>query len=67
MLTNKYKGMFYPILGINKTIGSRDLEGLYPGCINSGAFYGIDLYGPELNQDLSRFVPIFKKAEDKGL
>lgn len=66
-LTKKYKGIFYPILGINKTVDCNVLEELYPLCIESGAFYGIDLYGPEQDQNISRFVPIFKKAENIGL
>ncbi|MGL1890125.1 MAG: hypothetical protein OCD02_00795 [Spirochaetaceae bacterium] len=66
-LTTKYAGIFFPILGINKKIGTEELDTLYSKCIDSGVFYGIDLYGVELSQDISRFVPQFDYAEQKGL
>ena len=68
-LQEKYKSKidFKPDLGINKDL---NLEKVYSDgikCLESGSFYGIDLYGQEINKDLSPFVKLYDIARDLNI
>jgi adenosine deaminase len=68
-LKAKYNGRieFRPEVGINKNI---DIQCAYKNaiaCIESGEYFGIDLYGPEKDMSLDRFVDVFLVAGKKGL
>lgn len=68
-LQDKYKSQidFKPDLGINKDL---EIEKVYTNgikCLESGAFYGVDLYGQEVGKDLNPFVKFYDQAKDLGL
>ncbi len=58
---------FRPELGMGKTFDFTSIKKWAPECIESGIFKSIDLYGPEVLDDLEKFKPLFKLAEKKGL
>lgn len=66
-LKDKFKGVFNPVLGINKMTPEDELNNLYFDCVKQDTFHGIDLYGPELNQNLEKFIPIFEEADKYSL
>jgi adenosine deaminase len=58
---------FRPEIGINKNV---DVEIVYKNaieCIESGEYFGLDLYGPEKDMRLAGFVNLFRIARNKGL
>lgn len=54
---------FRPDIGINKDLPIDKVYEYGEQCIDSGVFFGIDLYGKEANQNLKPFVDLFKTAE----
>jgi len=63
----KYSSVFTPILGMNKTITDEVLHEWVPVCLESNLFVGVDLYGLELGQDISRFTSLYDLATRKNL
>ena len=58
---------FRPELGMGKTF---DIEKIYkwaPELLESGVFNSIDLYGPEVEDGLDKFVDIYKLAAKLGI
>ncbi len=58
---------FRPEIGINKIANVLEINEDIVACIKSGVFDGIDLYGPEQDQDLLPFQNIFKEARGADL
>jgi adenosine deaminase len=65
-LKSRYE-TFRPIIGINKPTPIEDTNWKAAACMESGLFSGIDLYGPEADQDLSKFVSLYRAARKRGL
>lgn len=58
---------FKPDIGVNKDLDIDKVYSYSEAFIDSGEFFGIDLYGKEAYQDLSRFVDLFKLAEQNNI
>lgn len=56
-----------PELGLGKTFDKELIQKWAPICIKSGVFNSIDLYGPEVEEGLEDFIPIFNLANQEGL
>ena len=68
-LKHKYQSQldFRPDLGIKKGGNTCEIHNDAIKCINSGVFYGIDIYGKEDDQNLDRFVELFDIAKNENL
>lgn len=68
-LVEKYHGKidFRPELGIGKTFDFEKTKKWAPILIKSGVFKSIDLYGPEVEDGIENFVPIYELAHKCGL
>ncbi|GMO12888.1 MAG: adenosine deaminase [Treponemataceae bacterium] len=68
-LVKRYAGKidFRPELGIGKIFDFEKTTEWAPECIKSGVFKSIDLYGPEVDDGLEKFVPVFEAAGKAGL
>jgi adenosine deaminase len=58
---------FKPEIGLNKDAPLDEAHRCSQKCIDSGEYFGIDLYGPERDMKLAGFVDIFDSAKKKGL
>lgn len=58
---------FKPDIGVNKDLELKKVYEYAEACIDSGVFYGIDLYGKEANQNLTPFIELYKLAKRNGL
>lgn len=68
-LVNKYKHIISirPEIGLAKTLDRQFVDRwIYP-LVESGVFKNIDLYGPEISDDIEDFVYLFKLAEKHNL
>lgn len=68
-LVNKYKHIIsiQPEIGLAKTLDRRFVDQwIYP-LVESSVFKNIDLYGPEISDDIEDFVYLFKLAEKYNL
>ncbi|MGP1593682.1 MAG: adenosine deaminase [Treponema sp.] len=68
-LVNKYKHIIsiQPEIGLAKTLDRRFVDQwIYP-LVESNVFKNIDLYGPEISDDIEDFVYLFKLAEKYNL
>ena len=54
-------------LGMGKTFDIAKIREWAPPCLESGLFKGIDLYGPEVEEGLEDFVPIYNTAAQLGI
>lgn len=68
-LRDKYadKIDFRPELGIGKLFPADKVKAWAPGCLESGLFKSIDLYGPEVFEGLETFKPIWDQAGKLGI
>ena len=68
-LVEKFKDkiMFRPELGIGKTFEDEKVQKWVPILLKSGIFKSIDLYGPEIFEDLDRFKGIYELAGNLGI
>lgn len=68
-LKHKYKSHldFRPDIGINKDMPVEKAHHDVLECIASEVFLGIDIYGREVNTDLSSFQEIYRIAKDASL
>ncbi|MBE6350528.1 MAG: adenosine deaminase [Spirochaetaceae bacterium] len=68
-IVKKYQDtiVFKPELGLGKTFDKELIQKWAPICIKSGIFKSIDLYGPEVEEGLDDFIPIFDLANKEGL
>lgn len=68
-ITDKFKGKInlQPELGLGKTFDIDKIREWAPPCIESGLFNSIDLYGPEVEEGIENFQPIFDLAGKKGV
>ena len=68
-LKHKYHSKidFCPDLGINKDLDINQVYRDGSKCIQSGIFYGIDLYGQELGKNLDDFVELYQEAKLNNL
>lgn len=68
-ITEKYKAQicFKPDIGINKDLPIEKVYSYSESCIKSGAFFGIDIYGKEAQQNLLPFKELFKTASKNNL
>ena len=58
---------FRPELGMGKLFDKNLIKKWAPECIESGVFKSIDLYGPEVEDGIEDFQPLYKLAEKLGL
>ena len=56
-----------PEIGINKDSALDKVYADGIACMNSGVFFGIDLYGKELKQSLAPFKEIYEEAQLKNI
>lgn len=56
-----------PELGLGKTFDKKKIQKWVPGLLESKVFRSIDLYGPEIEEGIKDFIPVFKDAERLGL
>lgn len=66
-LSNAPELDFRPIIGMPRDIPIQELEQWMIPCIDTGYFKGLDLYGSEDKQQLQVFMPLYKRARQKGL
>lgn len=68
-LVKKYekKIKLRPEFGMGKTFGIDKILNWAPPCLESGLFKSIDLYGPEVEDGLSDFKPIYALAGKLGI
>mgnify|MGYP005990036979 CR=1 FL=1 len=68
-IKEKYKSniIFKPDVGINKDLPLDKVYEYGEAFIDSGEFFGIDIYGKEANKDVKPFKELFKTAKKKGL
>ena len=68
-IKNKYQSQidFKPDIGINKDLPIEKVYAYGESCIESGVFYGIDIYGKEANQNLIPFTELFKTAKKNNI
>jgi adenosine deaminase len=66
---SKYSGKIEmrPELGLGKTFDKKKIQKWVPALLESKVFKSIDLYGPEIEEGIKEFVPIFKDAERLGM
>ena len=58
---------FRPELGMGKTFPKNLIDQWVPECLKSGVFKSLDLYGPEVEDGLNEFVPIYNLAAKLGI
>ncbi|MGI5173230.1 adenosine deaminase [Treponema sp. OMZ 840] len=63
----KTKIEFRPELGMGKTFDAALVKRWAPECMHSGVFKSIDLYGPEVEDGIEEFKPLYKLAEKLGI
>ena len=68
-IQNRYKTKidFRPDIGINKDL---DIAQAYADgitCMDSGVFYGIDIYGKEHNKSLDSFTELYEEARSRNI
>jgi len=66
---SKYEGQidFRPELGLGKTFDKKKIKKWAPELMRSGVYKSIDLYGPEIEDEIEDFGYIFKEAEILGI
>lgn len=68
-LVEKYKDkiVFRPELGIGKTFDDAKVQKWVPVLLKAGVFKSVDLYGPEIFDDLDRFKGLYEIAGKLGI
>lgn len=68
-IQEKYKSQinFRPDIGINKDLPLDKVYAYADKCMQSGVFYGIDIYGKEANQNLIPFKELFEIAKKSNI
>jgi len=68
-LVEKYKDkiVFRPELGIGKTFDDTKVQKWVPVLLKSGIFKSVDLYGPEIFDNLDRFKGLYETAGNLGI
>lgn len=68
-IKNKYQSQinFVPDIGINKDLPLTKVYEYGEKCMDSGLFFGIDIYGKEAGQDLNPFKELFQTAKKKNI
>lgn len=68
-LVEKYKDkiVFRPELGIGKTFDDTKVQKWVPILLKSGIFKSVDLYGPEIFDNLDRFKGLYETAGNLGI
>jgi adenosine deaminase len=68
-IQEKYKSQinFKPDIGINKDLPIDKVYAYAEKCMQSGVFYGIDIYGKEANQNLIPFKELFEIAKKNNI
>lgn len=58
---------FRPELGMGKLFDIAKIKEWAPSCLKSGIFKSIDLYGPEVDEDIENFKGVFELAGKLGI
>lgn len=68
-IKERYKNKidFRPEIGINKDAEIKKAYSDGIRCMDSGVFYGIDIYGKEHNQSLDSFTELYEEARSKNI